>query len=61
MLREYGKVFFADELADEVAEGLLMLEDNWRGPAAENDGIEKTLERWKGIARRQRTRGLDGL
>jgi hypothetical protein len=52
VLREYGKVFFGDELADGVAEGLLMLEDNWRGPIAENDGIEKTLERWKGIVRR---------
>jgi hypothetical protein len=52
VLREYGKVFFGDELADEVAQGLLMLEDNWTGPIAENDGIEKTLERWKDIARR---------
>ncbi|MHC4361998.1 MAG: hypothetical protein ACYSTZ_04160, partial [Planctomycetota bacterium] len=52
VLREYGKVFFGEELAEEVAEGLLMLEDNWTGPIAENGGIEKTLERWKGIAQR---------
>ena len=52
MLREYGKVFFGDEFADDVAKGLLMLEDNWTGPIADNDGIEKTLEHWKDIARR---------
>jgi hypothetical protein len=52
MLREYGKVFFGDELADDVAQGLLMLEDNWTGPIAENGRIEKTLEHWKDIARR---------
>jgi hypothetical protein len=52
MLREYGKVFFADEFADDVAQGLLMLEDNWTRPIAENNQIEKTLEHWKDIARR---------
>lgn len=52
MLREYGKVFFGDEYADDVAQGLLMLEDNWRGPIAENKGIEKTLKHWQIIARR---------
>lgn len=29
---------------------LLMLEENWRGPTAENDGIEKTLAHWQDIA-----------
>jgi len=52
MLHDYGKVFFGDKLADDVAEGLLMLEDNWRGPIADNQGIEKALERWKDIAQR---------
>ncbi|MHC4620020.1 MAG: alpha-glucuronidase family glycosyl hydrolase [Planctomycetota bacterium] len=52
VLREYGKVFFSDELADDVAQGLLMLEDNWRGPVAENEGIERALSHWQDIARR---------
>jgi hypothetical protein len=52
VLREYGKVFFGDELADDVAKGLSMLEDNWTGAIAENKGIEKTLGQWKKIARR---------
>ena len=52
MLGEYGKVFFGDELADDVAKGLLMLEDNWTGPIEQNDQIEKTLAHWQEIARR---------
>jgi hypothetical protein len=52
VLREYGKVFFSDELAGDVARGLLMLEENWTGPIAKNSGIEQTLAHWQGIARR---------
>ncbi len=52
VLFEYGKVFFGDELAADVAKGLLMLEDNWRKPVAGNEQIEKTLAHWQGIARR---------
>ena len=52
VLREYGKVFFGDEFAEDVAKGLLMLEDNWKCPIGENDGIEKTLAHWQSIARR---------
>ncbi|MHC4658749.1 MAG: hypothetical protein ACYS83_06165 [Planctomycetota bacterium] len=57
VLREYGKVFFRDELADDVAKGLSMLEDNWTGAIAENKGIEKALEQWKRIARRSGAQG----
>lgn len=52
ILREYGKVFFGDDLAEDVAQGLLMLEDNWTGPVAANNGIEKTLAHWQKIARK---------
>jgi hypothetical protein len=51
VLREYGKIFFGDEHAEAVAQGLLVLEDNWAGPIAENDGIEDTLAHWQAIAR----------
>lgn len=50
VLEEYGNVFFGSDQAKDVAQGLLMLEDNWRGPIAENDGIEKTLAHWQRIA-----------
>lgn len=52
ILHDYGKVFFADDEANAVAQGLLMLEQNWRGPIGKNDGIGKTLEHWKAIASR---------
>ena len=52
ILREYGKVFFGAAEADAVAQGLKMLEQNWRGPIAENTAIASTLEHWKGIAER---------
>lgn len=50
VVREYAKVFFGDEHAATGAQGLLMLEENWRGPILENAGIEKTLGLWKQIA-----------
>jgi len=52
VLYEYGKVFFGDDLADDVAKGLLMLEDNWTGRIEENTSIESTLAHWQSIARR---------
>jgi len=50
VLREYGKVFFGNEHGSVVAKGLMMLEENWVGPILENDGIERTLAHWQGIA-----------
>ena len=50
IVREYGDAFFGDEHADAVAEGLLMLEQNWVGPLAGNKQIAKTLKHWQGIA-----------
>ncbi|MCC6796751.1 MAG: hypothetical protein IT366_16660 [Candidatus Hydrogenedentes bacterium] len=52
ILHDYGKVFFGETESDAVAQGLLMLEQNWRGPIASNDGIAKTLDHWKNIAAR---------
>jgi len=53
ILREYGRYFFGDEAADAaadaVADGLLMLEQNWRGPLAENEQVEKTLSHWQAL------------
>ena len=51
-LLDYGKVFFGDALAKDVAEGLRMLEANWQGPILENDDIAETLEHWESIAER---------
>jgi hypothetical protein len=50
ILCEYSKVFFGDEYSYSVAQGLVMLEENWVGPILENDGIERTLSHWQSIA-----------
>ncbi|MBY0589411.1 hypothetical protein K2X85_19725 [bacterium] len=42
-LRDYARYFIGPTFADSFAQGLLMLEKNWRGPIAQNDGITKTL------------------
>ncbi len=49
VLYDYGKVFFGYEHADAVAQGLLMLEDNWRGRLEHNDSPLRALEHWKTI------------
>lgn len=59
IVRDYGKVFFGDSEADAVAKGLHMLEENWRGPIANNAGIEKTLAHWKGIEERSAKRAVN--
>jgi hypothetical protein len=51
-LREYGKVWFGSDLADEVAQGLRMFEANWQGPALKNQTIPKALALWEDIAER---------
>lgn len=53
ILLDYGKMFFGDAEAETVAKGLRMLEDNWRGPIAENKGIARTLKLWQGVEKRR--------
>ena len=52
VLRDYGRYFVGEEYGDSVAEGLLALERNWDGPLAENQGIEGTLDQWRGMEKR---------
>ena len=52
ILTEYGRYFIGEDLADDVAQGLLALERNWQGPLLENDGVEKTLALWQGIEKK---------
>jgi len=44
VLREYSRYFIGIEYEHSFARGLLALEQNWVGPASENDGIDATLE-----------------
>jgi len=43
VLRDYGRYFIADRLADPFAQGLFALERNWRAPLASNHGVITTL------------------
>ena len=49
IVREYGRAFFGDAYADDVAEGLYMLEANYVGSALENEGIDATLAHWQAL------------
>lgn len=51
ILVEYGKVWWGPAQADDVASGLKLLEENWRGPILENTTIPKSLELWERIAK----------
>ena len=51
MLTEYGRYFIDQEQGAAVAQGLLALEDNWKGPLHANQNIEKTLAHWQTIER----------
>jgi len=46
-----SKDAFIDAGAREVARGLLLLEDNWRGELADNTSCEAALKLWKKIAK----------
>jgi len=56
---DYAKVFFGHEHADDVAKALLLLEDNWTDPLADNQSVSCALDLWKQIA--VRMGGLDAV
>ncbi|GMW00361.1 MAG: hypothetical protein AMXMBFR84_14980 [Candidatus Hydrogenedentota bacterium] len=49
ILEDYGRVFMGDAYAKDIAKGLRMLEQNWRGPALANEGIDDTVKHWLAI------------
>ena len=55
-LRDYARLFIGPKVAAGVSQGLLALEENWRGPVALNGGIETTLRQWQALGPRARTR-----
>jgi hypothetical protein len=56
VLREYSRYFIGPEHEAEFAEGLLALEENWRGPALSNEGIEATWRRFEALEKRSSPR-----
>ncbi len=51
VLRDYAKVFFRPDLAEQAADGILALEKNWEGALAENGAVEGTLSYWQTLER----------
>lgn len=47
ILNEYGRFFFGWKVAEASADGIAALEQNWRGPLAENGGVEATFSFWQ--------------
>ena len=48
---EYARVFFNSKMDEEGANGILALENNWRGPLLNNGAVEGTLLEWERMAR----------
>ncbi|MBI2424102.1 MAG: hypothetical protein HYV27_14825 [Candidatus Hydrogenedentes bacterium] len=57
LLEEYGRVFFDNAHRREVAQGLLMLEDNNLGKAIDNKAIPATLAHWEALSEEMGNRG----
>ncbi len=49
ILRAYSRLLIDARHADTFADGLLRLEQNWRGPLAANEGVNTTLELFRGL------------
>ena len=49
ILLDYSRFFFGWDIAERVREGLFMLEDNFSGPLAENEGVERTFAHWRSL------------
>jgi hypothetical protein len=51
ILREFARYFLGWRMEDSFAQGLLALENNWRGPLLVNAGVETTLEQFRQMQR----------
>lgn len=47
ILKEYSRFFFGRKDDGPIADGIAALEQNWKGPLAENGGVEATFSFWK--------------
>ena len=47
IIQEYSGFFFGNRVAEDAADGIFALEQNWVGPLLGNETVGKTLEHWK--------------
>jgi hypothetical protein len=48
-LREYSRYFIGPQHTEEFTQGLVSLEQNWRGPLLSNDGVMSTLKQFQAL------------
>ena len=58
VLREYARYFVGPAYTHALADGILGLEENWRGPLAANAGVERTLSKFQAMERAASPRDL---
>ncbi len=46
-LRDYARYFIGPKYSESIARGLILLEQNFRGPLISNEQVEKTLQQWQ--------------
>ncbi len=51
VLKDYSRLFFRPNLADDAADGILALEKNWEGSLALNGSVRATLSMWDKLAK----------
>jgi len=49
---DYGRLFFGEDIGQDAADGLWMLQDNMKGNFLKNDGVPRTLAKWREIGRK---------
>ncbi len=52
ILADFSRFFIGEDMADNFANGLMALEQNWRGPLASNRQVDVTLAQFKDMERR---------
>jgi hypothetical protein len=51
ILREFGRYFISPKFEDGIAQGLLALEQDWRGPVLANRGVDDTFHQYQTMER----------
>ncbi|MEZ6034575.1 MAG: hypothetical protein R3C17_15880 [Planctomycetaceae bacterium] len=49
IVSDYGRLFFGEDVGEEAAEGLWMLQENMTGNFLKNENVPKTLAKWRSI------------
>lgn len=57
-MREYARYFIGADYEEEFAQGLLALENNWKGPLLKNDAVAATFDQFRAMERRASPRTL---